>query len=103
MGSEASEFRNETSGRLDVITQATEILYNLTYGRDANDASFSENLKLLPSLSNSSSAHGDLTTYSNASHYVPSIPDYIRTTSIIFCVVILCLGLIGNIMVNSRK
>ncbi|GLV44402.1 ETHR [Carabus blaptoides fortunei] len=31
--------------------------------------------------------------------YSPVIPTYIRNTSIVFCVIIMCLGVIGNIMV----
>lgn len=32
---------------------------------------------------------------------VPHIPDYIRYTSMIFCIAIMCLGVIGNIMVSG--
>lgn len=32
---------------------------------------------------------------------VPQIPAYIRNTSMVFCIVIMCLGVIGNIMVSG--
>lgn len=85
------------------VIKATEFLLNLTsYVRDENFTSASENIKLLSPLNNNS-AHGNFSVDQNISNYEPHIPEYIRTTSIVFCVVILCLGLIGNIMVNSRK
>lgn len=36
----------------------------------------------------------------SANESTPEIPAYIRNTSMIFCVVIMCLGVIGNIMVS---
>uniref|UniRef100_A0AAG5CUX3 G-protein coupled receptors family 1 profile domain-containing protein n=1 Tax=Anopheles atroparvus TaxID=41427 RepID=A0AAG5CUX3_ANOAO len=30
---------------------------------------------------------------------MPQIPEYIRATSMVFCIIIMCLGVIGNIMV----
>lgn len=32
----------------------------------------------------------------------PQIPAYIRNTSMVFCIVIMCLGVIGNIMVSDQ-
>lgn len=32
---------------------------------------------------------------------IPQIPAYIRNTSMVFCIVIMCLGVIGNIMVSD--
>lgn len=32
---------------------------------------------------------------------IPEIPAYIRTTSMVFCITIMFLGVIGNIMVSS--
>lgn len=37
---------------------------------------------------------------SNGNYDVPEIPNYIRYTSMVFCIVIMCLGVIGNIMVS---
>lgn len=39
-------------------------------------------------------------TAAAANNDVPQIPDYIRYTSMVFCIAIMCLGVIGNIMVN---
>lgn len=92
---------NESS---DFALKVTELLLNLTHARDANFTSASENIKLLSPLNNQS-AFGNFSADQNSSNYdpPPHIPDYIRTTSIVFCVVILCLGLIGNIMVKTDK
>lgn len=38
-------------------------------------------------------------TWTNDSMSIPVFPAYIRHTSVAFCVVIMCLGVIGNIMV----
>lgn len=84
----------------DKVIKATEFFLNLTY---ENFTSASESIKLLYPLNSSGvGTHGNFTGLPNNSSYEPRIPDYIRTTSIIFFVIILCLGLIGNIMVNSR-
>lgn len=32
---------------------------------------------------------------------IPQIPAYIRNVSMVFCIVIMCLGVIGNIMVSG--
>lgn len=38
----------------------------------------------------------------NGTNYeLPEIPSYIRTTSMVFCIVIMCLGVIGNVMVSA--
>jgi hypothetical protein len=100
--SEADSANQSDNFFADKVIKATEFLLNLTYVRDVNFTSASENIKLLSPL-NSSGIHGNFSVDQNISNYAPHIPDYIRTTSIVFCVVILCLGLIGNIMVNSRK
>lgn len=39
-------------------------------------------------------------TIATANNDVPQIPDYIRYTSMVFCIAIMCLGVIGNIMVS---
>lgn len=88
----------------DTLFKVTEFLLNLTHVKDENFTSASENIKLLSPLNNQS-VHGNFSADQNSSgdYEPPHIPEYIRTTSIVFCIVILCLGLIGNIMVNSRK
>uniref|UniRef100_A0A182FAY4 G-protein coupled receptors family 1 profile domain-containing protein n=1 Tax=Anopheles albimanus TaxID=7167 RepID=A0A182FAY4_ANOAL len=37
--------------------------------------------------------------YNDSSEIMPQIPEYIRATSMVFCIIIMCLGVIGNIMV----
>lgn len=86
----------------DKVIKATEFFLNLT---NENFTSVSESIKLLFPQLNSSGVgpHANFSVLqSTNSSDEPGIPDYIRTTSVIFFVVILCLGLIGNIMVNSR-
>lgn len=84
------------------MIKATEFILNFTNVKDGNFTGSSESIKL-PFPLNNSGIHGNFSVDQNASNSVLEIPEYIRTTSIVFCVVILCLGLIGNIMVNSRK
>lgn len=82
----------------DKVIKATEFLLNQTF---ENFTSASESIKLLFPLNSSGVVNFSVLQGTNGS-YEPRIPEYYRTTSIIFFVVILCLGLIGNIMVNSR-
>ncbi|CAH0555245.1 unnamed protein product [Brassicogethes aeneus] len=49
-------------------------------------------------------ANSDIYNDSNATsnftdHASPVFPSYIRTTSVVFCVIIMCLGVVGNVMV----
>lgn len=100
MESQYDAANNDTIEYSDIFShKVAEFLLNLTY---VNFTSASENIKLLTPLSNSS-IHGNFSVDQNITNYEPHIPDYIRSTSIVFCVVILCIGLIGNIMVKSRK
>lgn len=49
----------------------------------------------------------EITNFSNFTYYYnyyndtsnPVFPSYIRTTSMVFCIIIMCLGVIGNVMV----
>jgi hypothetical protein len=78
------------------VIKAAELFLNGTTSttQDANG-----NLKLLPSF-NSTDFYAD----QNASfNYEPKIPEYITLTSMVFCIAIMCLGLIGNIMVNEGR
>jgi hypothetical protein len=95
---ESVEYADSFSNK---VIRTTEFIANFTL---AHNSSLSEDIKLLvpPSSNISGSGNGNYTLSSNATTSLePQIPDYIRTTSIVFCVVILCLGLIGNIMVNK--
>lgn len=38
-------------------------------------------------------------SYNESYSEMPQIPEYIRATSMVFCIIIMCLGVIGNIMV----
>uniref|UniRef100_A0A182MCK2 G-protein coupled receptors family 1 profile domain-containing protein n=1 Tax=Anopheles culicifacies TaxID=139723 RepID=A0A182MCK2_9DIPT len=44
-------------------------------------------------------ADGTASAGFNDSSEMPQIPEYIRATSMVFCIIIMCLGVIGNIMV----
>uniref|UniRef100_A0A182IJA3 G-protein coupled receptors family 1 profile domain-containing protein n=1 Tax=Anopheles atroparvus TaxID=41427 RepID=A0A182IJA3_ANOAO len=44
-------------------------------------------------------AGGTVSAGFNESSEMPQIPEYIRATSMVFCIIIMCLGVIGNIMV----
>lgn len=83
------------------VIKATEFIANLTLRESSG---VSENIKLLAPLSNSSaSGHGNFSLDHNSTinSFEPHIPDIVRTTSIAIVIIILCLGLIGNIMVNK--
>ncbi|EGK96735.1 AGAP002881-PB [Anopheles gambiae str. PEST] len=44
-------------------------------------------------------ADGTASAGFNDSSEMPQIPEYIRATSMVFCIIIMCLGVIGNVMV----
>ncbi|VEN46780.1 unnamed protein product, partial [Callosobruchus maculatus] len=62
---------------------------------DPNETTFSYLYTLSSDLPNATNA----SNYSDTSHVTPVFPAYIRTTSMVFCVLIMCLGVIGNVMV----
>lgn len=75
-----------------MIKAAAEVFLN-----DTKDLNFTNgNIKLLPPFNNNSDF---LTDQNSTSNYELKIPEYITLTSMIFCILIMCLGLIGNIMV----
>lgn len=41
-------------------------------------------------------------SYNESYSEMPQIPEYIRATSMVFCIIIMCLGVIGNIMVSRN-
>lgn len=95
---------------VEKVLKATEFLLNFTSSSASSvptssllphdgNFSISENIKLLSPF-NSTSIIGGNFTDQNHSSYTPFIPDYIRSTSIIVCVIILIFGLIGNTMVG---
>lgn len=51
-------------------------------------------------LSTTSTIDGGQNNATNSSDMTPPVfPSYIRTTSMVFCIIIMCLGVIGNVMV----
>lgn len=64
---------------------------------DNNNNTISSNLSEI--LLNNSDAGGDGDGDDEGGGYYPVFPSYIRNTSMIFCVIIMCLGVIGNVMV----
>lgn len=71
----------------------------LSFNNTSRTDSQSGDLKLYGTSSNTSNDFGNEFTQ-NQTQYEPQIPEYIRTTSMVFCIVIMCLGVIGNIMVS---
>lgn len=57
----------------------------------------------LSSLSTTAAAAAATTTENATERDVPQIPAYIRTTSMVFCITIMLLGVIGNLMVWTIK
>lgn len=47
-------------------------------------------------------ADGTASAGFNDSSEMPQIPEYIRATSMVFCIIIMCLGVIGNVMVSYK-
>ncbi|KAG5679840.1 hypothetical protein PVAND_009377 [Polypedilum vanderplanki] len=72
----------------NVIRAAAEFFLTNNTVKDVNG-----NIKLLPSI-NSTDFYVDQNTT-----YEPKIPEYITLTSMIFCIAIMCTGVIGNLMV----
>lgn len=86
-----------------MIKATAEFFLNDTKDVDFS-ASTNGNIKFLSPLSNNNgSDYGDLYTDQNFTDNEPKIPEYITLTSMIFCIIIMCLGLIGNIMVKMIK
>lgn len=90
----------------NVINAAVEFLFNDTAARNASinsTANISGNIKLLSPFNNNS-FFGDLSPDQNTTlNHELQIPEYITLTSMIFCIIIMCLGLIGNIMVRINS
>jgi hypothetical protein len=96
---------------VEKVLKATEFLLNFTSSAASSvptssllphdgNYSISENIKLLSPFNSTNIIGGNFTLDQNHTGYTPFIPDYIRSTSIIFCVIILIFGLIGNTMVG---
>lgn len=54
----------------------------------------------LSSLSTAAAASTTAIAQNATVHDIPQIPAYIRTTSMVFCITIMLLGVIGNLMVS---
>jgi hypothetical protein len=98
LGANDSTIANSANDNYDTITDnvirsAAEIFLNDTTAKDVIGS-----IKLLPTFNSS-----DFYTDQNATlGYEPKIPDYITLTSMIFCIAIMCLGVIGNTMVSEK-
>lgn len=46
------------------------------------------------------SGSSSTSSFNESLNDMPQIPEYIRATSMVFCIIIMCLGVIGNIMVR---
>lgn len=55
----------------------------------------------LSSLSTAAAASTTAIAHNATVHDIPQIPAYIRTTSMVFCITIMLLGVIGNLMVST--
>lgn len=53
----------------------------------------------IDSINSSNSSIPTNATNSTLDIDYPQIPEYIRTTSMVFCIIIMCLGVVGNVMV----
>lgn len=82
---------------------STELLFNLSnVDQPSSPTSRNSNIKSLSSINNNNniSFFGEYSEDLNYTiNYDPKIPNYIRYTSMILCILIMCLGFIGNIMV----
>lgn len=96
--------RNDIFSGVDSIDSYISALINFTLNNSNKALGFhnisrTENqsgvIKLYGIDTNTSNEFND-----NQTQYEPQIPEYIRTTSMVFCIVIMCLGVIGNIMVS---
>lgn len=99
-----NENRNDIFSGVDSIDSYISALINFTLNNSNKALGFhnisrTENqsgvIKLYGIDTNTSNEFND-----NQTQYEPQIPEYIRTTSMVFCIVIMCLGVIGNIMVS---
>lgn len=94
--------QNVTTKLINFSLNHTEFIYNsLNLSHNPNSHS-SDNIKIFSGNGSTSTELDDFDYNSNHTKYEPQIPEYIRTTSMVFCVVIMCLGVIGNIMVSSK-
>lgn len=70
---------------------------NSTVLLDLNLNTTPSNFLYTPSSAIDVDTAGNFTSFNDTSN--PVFPSYIRTTSMVFCIIIMCLGVIGNVMV----
>lgn len=74
-----------------IATSTTTSIFNLSDSSLESDAS---------SLSTTSTTSFNDTLYDESE--IPEIPSYIRTTAMFFCIIIMLMGVIGNVMVSWK-
>lgn len=88
-----------------IITQLNENVSDVIHPHTGDELGVSVDNVSLASIINqalSSLSTTAATTTENATERdVPQIPAYIRTTSMVFCITIMLLGVIGNLMVSK--
>ena len=84
----------------NITINSTDIFFNLSI-TDQKPPIRNSDIKLLSSINSNISLFGEYNEDLNyTSNYDPKIPNYIRYTSMVLCIFIMCLGFIGNIMVS---
>lgn len=78
-----------------VVSLTTISSFNSTASLDLNSST--SNYLYTPSSTIDVFNASNVTNLTDGSY--PVFPSYIRTTSMVFCIVIMCLGVIGNVMV----
>lgn len=83
-----------------IVSLTTTPTFNSTPSIDLNSTTSNYLYTLSSSVSSSVDVYnGSNVTNSSSETVYPLFPSYIRTTSMVFCIIIMCLGVIGNVMV----
>lgn len=81
------------------VTTTSSIAATISVNSVINGGNVSSELSLYGLHHNGTAIAGVIQDTTN--YVVPEIPNYIRYTSMVFCIVIMCFGVIGNIMVRT--
>lgn len=103
-GRKVDYIKNAQGLAIDVFNftiNSTDFSFNLSIADQSSPPNRNSNIKLLSSINSSISLFGEYSEDLNyTSNYDPKIPNYIRYTSMVLCIFIMCLGFIGNVMVS---